>query len=152
MQVMFWVWLGVIILTAIIEFATLDMTSIWFTVGAIIPLILSIVKVRWEIQVAVFVVLSLVLILSLRKITKNFLLRNAKDKTNLDSLVGQEFKLIDAIDDDKIGTIKVNGVIWNAIANEQIASGEKVKILKIQGNKFVVEKSGKPETENKEEK
>ena len=37
MDTMFWVWLGVIAVTAIIEFITCDLTSIWFTCGAVIP-------------------------------------------------------------------------------------------------------------------
>lgn len=144
MDFMFWVWIGIIVATALVEFLTLDLTSIWFTVGAIVPMILSIVGgVRWEIQVVVFIVLSIVLILSLRKVTRKFLLRNAKEKTNLDSLVGKVYKLIDPINGDDAGAIKVNGVVWSAISkkNENIEKGEKVKIVKIEGNKFIVEKS-----------
>lgn len=143
MHFMFWVWLGVIIVTAVLEFITLDLTSIWFTVGAIVPLILSIVEaVGWEWQVVIFVVLSLVLIFSLRKVTKKFLLRNAKEKTNLDSVIGKSFKLLSAIDDDGIGTIKVNGVVWNVVSADgtQVEKDAKVKIVKVEGSKFVVEK------------
>lgn len=143
MDFMFWVWIGIIVATALIEFLTLDLTSIWFTVGAIVPMILSIIGgIRWEIQVAVFIVLSIVLILSLRKVTRKFLLRNAKEKTNLDSLVGKVYKLIDPIDGDDTGTIKVNGVVWNvkSVNSISIEKGEKVKIVKVEGNKFIVDK------------
>lgn len=30
---MLWIWLGVIIVTAIIELVTIDLVSIWFTLG-----------------------------------------------------------------------------------------------------------------------
>ena len=32
---MLWIWLGVIIVTAIIELVTIDLVSIWFTLGGI---------------------------------------------------------------------------------------------------------------------
>ena len=71
MDLMFWIWLGVIIVTAIIEFATMEIVSIWFTFGALIPLILSVTKaVSWEIQIIVFVLVSAILIVSLRSVTK----------------------------------------------------------------------------------
>lgn len=151
MDFMFYVWIGVIVVSAVIEFITLDMTSIWFTAGAIPSLIMSIIGgVRWEIQLAVFFVLSIVLILSLRKVTKKFLLRNAKEKTNLDALVGKKFKMLTRCDDDEVGTIKVNGVVWNAVPNDgkTIEVGEQVKIVRVDGSKFVVEKI----TEQKEDK
>ena len=36
---MLWIWLGVIIVTAIIELVTIDLVSIWFTLGGIGALI-----------------------------------------------------------------------------------------------------------------
>ena len=148
MDAMFYVWIGIIVVSAVIEFITLDMTSIWFTAGAIPSLIMSIVGgVRWEIQLAVFFVLSVVLILSLRKVTKKFLLRNAKEKTNLDALVGKTYKMLTRADDDEVGTIKVNGVVWNAVSNDgkAIEVGQQVKIVKVDGSKFIVEKVVKEE-------
>lgn len=153
MDFMFYVWIGVIVVSAIIEFITLDMTSIWFTAGAIPSLIMSIVGgVRWEIQLAVFFVLSVVLILSLRKVTKNYLLRNAKEKTNLDAIVGSTYKMLSRGDDDQPGTIKVNGVIWNAAPKngQTIEAGEQVKIVKVEGSKFIVEKIEKTEQVKKD--
>lgn len=41
MEVMFWVWLGVFVLSLVIEFITFDLISIWFSAGAIIPFIMS---------------------------------------------------------------------------------------------------------------
>ena len=84
MYFMFWVWLGVFIVTALIEFLTQEIASIWFTIGAIIPLILAATRaVTWEWQVLIFLVVSVVLILSLRNITKKFLLKNANYKRNI---------------------------------------------------------------------
>lgn len=157
MDVMFWVWLGVVIVTAIIEFATMDMTSIWFTVGAVPSLIMAAIGgVGWEIQVVIFFCLSAMLIIALRGITKKFLLRNANEKTNIDAFIGKECKLLSETGFEAIGSVKINGIVWSAISenNETINEGEIVSIVKIEGNKLIVKRAekSKKEVEKKEDK
>ena len=68
MHYMFWVWLGVFVVSAIIEVITMDLVSVWFAVGAIIPFILSVCCPHLIIlQVSLFVVISALMILLLRK-------------------------------------------------------------------------------------
>lgn len=148
MDFMFWVWLGVIVATAIVEFATMEIVSIWFTIGAIIPFILAATNcVRWEIQLVVFVVISAVLIVSLRRITKKFLLRNSNDKTNLDTLIGKELRMLKKTDFETIGSVKVNDIVWGAVGQNQetIEKDEIVQVVKIDGNKLIVKKCDKSE-------
>ena len=143
MDFMFWVWLGVIILTAVIEFATMDMTSIWFTAGAIPSLIMSAIGgVHWAIQLSTFFVLSAVLLISLRKMTKRFLFKH-NEKTNLDLIVGKEYKLISPIGTDFMGSIKINGIVWSVttLNRQEIDEGSYVKVVKVEGNKFIVERA-----------
>lgn len=143
MDIMFWIWLGVVIVTAIIEFATLDMTSIWFTVGAVPPLIMAAIGgISWEIQVVVFFCLTALLIIALRGLTKKFLLKNLNEKTNVDSFIGKEVRLLEDTDFENVGAVKINGVVWTAVAEngESIAKGEIVEIVKVDGNKLVVKR------------
>ena len=141
MDVMFWVWLAVIIATIVVEAFTMEIISIWFTVGAIPSFILAGFDVLgWELQLVIFIVLSAVLILSLRKITKNFLLKNSNAKTNLASIIGTRVRMIEMTDFDSVGTVKINGVTWSAVGEkgETIESGAVVEIVKIAGNKLFV--------------
>lgn len=143
MNVMFWVWLAVIIVTAILEFATMEIVSIWFTLGAIVPLILSATNaVRWEIQIVIFVVISALLIVSLRSVTKKFLLKNSDGKTNIDALIGQKYRMLSRTDFENVGSVKVNDVIWSAIGVDQqtIEKDEIVEIVRVKGNKLIVKK------------
>lgn len=144
MDVMFWVWLGIVVCTAIIEFATLDLTSIWFTIGAIVPFILSAVGgVSWEIQVVIFLCISALLIVCLRSVTKKFLLRHATEKTNTDLFIGKELRMLSACDFETQGSVKVNGVVWTAITEtgDSIAKDEIVTVVKLDGNKLIVKKA-----------
>ena len=143
MDVMFWVWIGIIVLTVILELATMELVSIWFTFGAIVPLILAATKaVGAEIQIIIFIVISAILIISLRKITKKWLLKNSNEKTNTDALIGQKFKMLEKTDFETVGTVKVNGVVWSAIEEnrEIIEKDQLVEIVKISGNKLIVKK------------
>ncbi len=153
MDVMFWVWLGVIIVTAIVEFATMEVVSIWFTFGAVIPFILAATgALNWIWQVVIFVVLSAIMIVALRSVTKKFLLRNSNEKTNVDSLIGQKVRMLSRTDFETVGSVKINDVVWSAIGFSQqvIEKDEIVTILSVQGNKLVVKKD-KVEPEKVEE-
>ncbi len=143
MSVMFWVWLGVIVVTAIVEFATAELVSIWFTAGAIIPFILAGIDcVDWWVQVVIFVAISAILILSLRKVAKKFLTRGSGATTNADNMIGKEYIMQRRTDFENVGEVKVNGVVWSAIDVDRktIEKDEKVRVLDISGNKLIVEK------------
>lgn len=143
MDPMFWVWLGVIVATIVIEFATMEIISIWFTVGAVIPFILAATNsVAWWVQILVFIGVSALLIISLRNVTKKFLLKNSEGKTNLESVIGQEFRMIEKTDFETIGAIKINDVVWSAVEenHKAIDKGEIVQVVRVQGNKMIVKK------------
>lgn len=150
MAVSFWVWLGVIVLTAIVEVATMELVSIWFTVGAIPAFILAAIPATanyWEIQVAVFVVISALLIIFLRKIAKKLLLKNANEKTNVDAIVGKKLRMLERTDFETLGAVKLNDVVWSAKGEDQetIEKDEIVTVVKVDGNKLIVKKIDKGE-------
>ena len=53
---MLWIWLGVIIVTAIIELVTIDLVSIWFTLGGIGALIAYALGLNQTIQIIIFII------------------------------------------------------------------------------------------------
>lgn len=149
----YWIWIMVIVGTIVLEVVTLDIVSIWFSLGAIVPLILSATNAcGWELQLILFIVISAVLILSLRKITMKYLFKNSDEKTNLDAVLGKTFRLLERTDFETPGAIKINGVIWSVegIKQETIEKNELVEVVKVVGNKLKVKKLEKKE--DKEEK
>ena len=147
MSTMFWVWLAVIVIGVVVEACTTDLISIWFSFGAIVPFILAgATGLRYEWQIVIFVVISAVLIVTLRKVTMKYLFKNSNAKTNLAALEGQKYRLLSRTDFETIGTVKINGVEWSVVSENRdtIEKDEVVEIIKVQGNKLVVK--------NKEEK
>lgn len=146
MEIMMLIWLGIIIFTIVLEFLTYDLVSIFFSAGGVVVLILSIIDsltplhIHWAVQVTVFLVVSLVLVLCVRPVTKRYLRRN-EVKTNIDAIVGQHGISLDDILVDGRGTVRVNGTVWTAVSNENILRDEKIEVLAVEGNKLIVKAS-----------
>ena len=140
---MIWIWLAVVAVSLIVEFFTWDLTSIWFAVAGLISMILSAIDgINWVWQLAVFLVISAVLIIFVRQICRKFLLKH-EEKTNVEAYAGKRTKLLSAIgENENYGTVKFNGVIWNAIAedNKAIDKDSDVEIVRVDGNKMIVKK------------
>jgi membrane protein implicated in regulation of membrane protease activity len=137
---MLFVWFGIIIVAAVIEAATMDLSSIWFSVGALFALIVGIFTDLIIVQFIVFIVASSVLLLSLRPMFKEYMRKN-EIKTNADALVGKTAVCLKEIKGDGRGEVKIEGKIWTAISNEDIEVGDKVTVLAIKGVKLVVRKN-----------
>jgi len=145
LDVWIWIWLAVVCLSAIIEFATMQMVSIWFVAGGLVSLILALCGVDYWIQIVVCIVIGMALLFSLRKLSLKYLLRNNHEKTNVDSLVGTEHKLLEAIAPEVAGSVKINGVVWTAVGETEeteIKAGTLVLVKEVKGNKLIVTKKG----------
>ncbi|MBO5022139.1 MAG: NfeD family protein [Clostridia bacterium] len=155
MEVMFWIWLAVIVVSVIIEVLTLDLVAVWFSVGAVVPFILSAIGgVPLEIELIIFVVPSALLIIFVRKYAQKLLFKNMNTKTNVHAQEGKRYRLLEDADFEKNGSIKINDVVWTAVSEngEKISRGQLVEITKIDGNKMVVKRvEEKPQPQNKEE-
>ena len=143
-----WIWLGILVVSALLEFISLQMVSIWFCFSSVVAVILDLCFVPIWVQILVFVLLALILLVCLRRFCLKFLLKGDNEKTNVDTLVGSIHSLFEPIEKENSGSIKVNGVVWTAVSQkeEQIKKGEKVKIIKVEGNKLIVKKENKEET------
>ena len=71
----FWIglWIFIFVFALVIEFATPQLVSVWFSGGALISFILSLFKVYWWIQLIVFIVSSTVLVACSRKFVTKIL-------------------------------------------------------------------------------
>lgn len=154
METMFWVWLAVIAISLVIEIITLDLVSVWFACGAVIPFILSAIGgigVEW--QILVFVIVTALLIIFVRKYAQKLLLKNMNTKTNADSLIGKKYRLLEDTDFEHIGSVKVNDVVWTAVSSDGslIKAGQLVEVEKIDGNKLIVKAVEEKKVEPNEE-
>jgi membrane protein implicated in regulation of membrane protease activity len=134
------IWFSVFIFAGIIEISTMDLTSIWFSIGAFFSLLLAVFfPNELVLQLLIFVIISALTLIFLRPIFKKYLKRN-EVRTNADRLIGKIAICTKAISEDERGYVKIDGKLWTAVANESIEINEKVEVLAIDGVKLVVKK------------
>ncbi|BCR35956.1 NfeD family protein [Mariniplasma anaerobium] len=139
MEWFIWLWLGVFVVALAFEFATADLVSIWFSLGAIPSFVLSLFEVNPAIQVVSFILVTAVLLLFTRPVVIKYFKVN-EIKTNVDSVIGQEGIVTSSIMSNGIGRIKLRSQEWSAIADENIEVGQKIRVLDVEGNKLIVKK------------
>ena len=143
---MYWiVWLGIMLVLLAIEFLTVDMVSIWFAASALLMVVVTAIfsQIPFIWQLCGFLVVSVVLVLSTRKIVKR-LMKSKKDKeTNLELVINHTGRVVEEINNDReAGAVKINGIVWTARSaqGEIVAEDELVTVLQIKGNKLIVTK------------
>ena len=143
-----WFWLSLAIALTVIELSTVQLVSIWFALGAmatsVIKGIFPQLNIGW--QLVIFVLISLILLISTRPLVKKHLMKRREDqKTNLDLILGKEAVVVEAINNVKgEGAVKINGIVWSARSSdgEDIPADVIVILKQISGNKAIVERKG----------
>ena len=135
---MFYVWLTIVIVLAIVEMVTVALVSIWFVLSGILAMISTFFTDNITIQIAIFVIFGLVFMLLTRKIVNKIV--PIKVKTNIDRIIGMEGIVTKEITKNNPGEVKVDGKVWAAVANKKIPVNSPVKILEINSTKLTVER------------
>lgn len=141
------VWLGVIVLAALVEMATPQLVSVWFAVGGVGGLIACLLGAELWVQILIFACITAVSLAATRPLArKMFAVR--KTNTNADRYIGQT-AFVTAEIDNTVGTGQVNvlGSVWTARSADGtvIPAGRRVRVEKIDGVKLMVRP--KPEKE-----
>lgn len=141
-NVMLFVWLGLLALFLIAEFATVQLTTVWFALGALVSLLLAAFGVdNLAVQIIVFALVSLVSLILTRPLVKKWMNRRTQP-TNADMVIGEEAVVTEAIDNAQAkGLVKVKGAVWSARSadDRQIPIGATVTVKAIEGVKLIVE-------------
>lgn len=144
------IWLIVIGILLLVEFATSALTTIWFAGGALIALICAFFGGPLWLQAILFVIGSAVLLFLTRPLAVKYLNKGAVH-TNADSLIGKEAVVTEKIDNLKsTGAVQVNGQVWTARSvnpEHSIEKDEIVMVRAIEGVKLIVGKRIAPAEE-----
>jgi len=147
---MFYIWLAILIIGLIVELIVEgSLVSVWFSVGALVPLFMSLTKNNSTnfiiTEIIIFGVVTSLCLIFLRKIAKRLFFKNNNETTNMERYIGKTYK-VDAVNEDKTqAIIKLGGILYVAIGeNEETFDVlEKVEVKKFKGNKVIVEKKEK---------
>lgn len=131
-------WLILFFVLLVIEIMTINLVSIWFAIGSLVSCIVSLFTKNVNIQILVFAVVSVIVLLIMKPFVKSVRSRKI-EPTNLDRIVGKIGVVTDLVKPLENGEIKVDGKKWTAVSKKELAVGTRVKILKIDGVKAIVE-------------
>ncbi|MCK9537226.1 MAG: NfeD family protein [Bacilli bacterium] len=134
-------WVIIFVITIIVELETMNLVSIWFSIGALAALICGILFAKPYLQIIIFFVTAVIAIVLTRPLTKKITNR-AIIRTNVDRYIGKIGVVTKEINPFEIGEVKVENTYWRAINkdNESIKVGVFVIVDGIEGIKFIVSK------------
>lgn len=135
------IWIGIFIVALIIEITTQELVSIWFSFGAIPPLIMAAFNIDVTYQILVYAIVSAIFfVLSELLIKKRLKPRNSA--TNADSLIGEKILVLKSVKPMEKGEGKVRDVVWTIKSDDEIQEGQYAIIKEIKGNTLIVAEKG----------
>lgn len=110
-------------------------------VGALIASVVSLAQVAWWVPWGAFLAGSVVLLFISRPLAHR-LTRHGGQSSNVDALIGQRARVIEAIDPvTEKGTVRLGGEVWRAKAGEAIPTESWVEVTAVEGTRVVVKQS-----------
>lgn len=139
---MIFIWLGLTVLFAVIELATVQLTTVWFAVGSFVAMLFAICGIEnIAVQILSFIAISAVSLILTRPLVKKFVNKKAQP-TNADMAIGKIGIVTVPINViSGTGEVKLGSAVWSAKSADGsfIASDKQVKVLRIEGVKLIVE-------------
>lgn len=147
MQIEWWYWVVAGVVLILCELAIPVFVLVWFGLSAIlVGILLAILpSVSLTAQLSLWLVLSIVLVVLWFRVFKP-----GQHKTRVGmadaNLIGEVGLLTHAVAPFQKGKVRfqkpiLGSEIWSCIAEEQIASGERVRIVQVEGSMLKVEKA-----------
>lgn len=142
------IWLVLLIVFLVAEAACpIHLVSIWFAVGALVALLISLIGAPVWLQIVLFVLASAGLLALLWPMVRKYMNPNLV-ATNVDAMAGSVGIVVTPIDNvAAAGQVKLNGMEWSArsTTGESIPAGVKVRVDRVQGVKVFVTVAEVPE-------
>ena len=136
-----YVWILLFIAFTMAEaFTPVTLVSIWFAVGSLAGLLASALKLSVPIQIAVFIIVSVVFL-----VVVNILYRKHRKVSvaSIGTVVGRKALVVEPIDNVNGGKIYLDGSVWTAytvMKGEFVEKDEHVRVVRTEGSKAYVKK------------
>ena len=136
------IWLIALIVLVIIEIISQGLTTIWFAGGSLVALISTFCGANLFVQIAIFLVVSIILLIFTRPIAMLHFNKKVVP-TNVETLPGEVCVITEAVDNiGAKGKAELNGMEWTVRSASEgilIPEGARAKVLRVEGVKLIVE-------------
>jgi len=137
------VWLAAMIILIVIEIVTVGLTTIWFAIGALVAIIVSMLGGGVILQLTVFIIVSFVMLIFTRPFAVKYI-NSSRIRTNYEGIIGKVVRITQDVDNIAgKGNAVVNGQEWTVRAVKEeckIPAGDLAKVVDIKGVKLIVER------------
>ena len=138
---MWQLWAIVAIVCLILELSSGDFFIICFSIGAVFGVIGAAIGLNIYWQISIFALFSLLSVLFVRPVALRYLHKNEPNKpSNADALLGRTGKVTETITAGGNGYVQIDGDMWRAVSNTDIAQGETVRVVDRQSTVVTVER------------
>ena len=134
------IWLVLLVIFLVVEAISVGTVSLWFAVGALVALLVSMIGLEIWVQVVLFFVVSAALLACLRPMVRRHF-NPRLSRTNVDALIGTKGYVTADIDNiSAAGQAKLGNMEWTARSANgfPIPAGTLVKVAYIEGVKAYV--------------
>ena len=133
-------WLAAAVFFLVVEASTVNMTSVWFAIGAAAALLTCLFTGSLRAQALVFIVVSALCLWAFRPLAAK--LRRKATPTNADRNLGREATVLTPVTAEVPGRVRLDGVDWNArcvTPGDRLEPGERCRITEIHSTLLLVE-------------
>lgn len=138
-----YIWIGVLVVSILIEAVTVQLTSIWISFGSFIAWIVAWAGGPVWLQWIVFVIFTTLMLMITRPLVLKYF-KPQQVKTNADAIPGKiGTVLIEVSPMDGSGQVKIEGAIWSAKPEDGYSHfypGDLIEVVRIEGVKAVIRK------------
>lgn len=133
-------WLIAMVVFMIAEGITVSLVSIWFALGALAALVVSLVGGNLMLQVILFLSISIILLASLRSLVRKYI-NPRLIHTNVDSVIGSTGVVTIPVNNvAALGRVTIGGMDWSARSStgEPLPEGAQIRVDRVEGVKLFV--------------
>ena len=130
LQNMWQVWGIIAVLCLILELSSGDFFIICFSIGAVFAIIAAVIGLNVYWQIFIFAIFSLLSVMFVRPVALRWLHKNEPNKpSNADALLGRTGRVTEAIKAGASGYVQIDGDLWKAVSDTNIAVGTTVRVV-----------------------
>lgn len=134
-------WLVAAVVFVGVEAATTALVSVWFAVGAVAALAVSLLTQSLGVQVLVFAVVSAIALAVMLPALARRRSGHAAPVTNGSPLtIGKQGVVLRAINPGELGRVRVDGLDWQARSETPLPEGSKCRVADVDGAVLIVVK------------
>ncbi len=135
---MFTFWICLFVIFIAIEVATINLVSVWFSIGSLVSAWFSILTNDIKIQLLAFIITSIISFIIINPLLKRKHYKLQK-LTTINKTVGKIGTVVKDIKQKEAGVVLIERKRFKAISEHEIKKGHKIKVLFITKGQLMVE-------------